>query len=281
MQDIRLLERFRRPIIAEMEPSPMPANVPVGSSRYARVEELPDRGNNRTPLRCHRLDRFVSEPFHEIWVVVMPLDSFQPPRFMFALRQPTCNEGTIYHITQDEDFAWGMLLRFDRNHRGVDTKFSSWRGLGILSHRHIRNFFRTLTDVPLRPNNEWLLTLLYRLEQNNFIGQGKTEDWLRADGHYDYYQTFWHRLREHRQVRFLPGEHLMTSKAGWWFESCQNHVKQTRQLIGQILLLENPQPPRYTGDPEAYWAYDGYEGSVLYYDGQKSDWVCWNEDEIP
>ncbi|KAH8171694.1 hypothetical protein LIA77_08461 [Sarocladium implicatum] len=227
-----------------MEPPPRPATSDVGRLGYVRVEDVPDRGGNRTPI--HGRHQRKPEPYNEIWVIIRPMDASHRPRFLIALRHPASRFATIYQIAQDSDFESGLILRFDRNSELFGSSLSSWRGLGVLQKRHVRNFYRTLLDVPLMSNNEWILTFLYRLEQGNFIRRGQTEDWLRAYEQYDDYQAFWRRLGEQRQVRFLP---------------------------------DGPQIPLFKGDPMAYWSYDANEGSLLYYDSRKPDWADWSENE--
>jgi hypothetical protein len=166
--------------------------------------EQPTR-QTATPVERLRLEDFSFDIFYEIWVITLPLDASSPPHFLIALRRPTQPTMTAFRITQDESFPCGCILRFDHGAEFADSRFSSWRGVGIFKGRHMENFFRTLLDVPLKPNNEWILTFLCRLEKFNFISKGKTLEWLQACGQYERYRLFWELTDASRQRRFLPG----------------------------------------------------------------------------
>lgn len=171
-----------------------------------RSQSPVDRSKIQTPVNRLRVKNIVKDDNYEIWLMVMSVPEPQPPRFVISLRRPNDKGASLYQITRDECFYWGLVLRYDTYVLFSDPRFSSWRGMGLLKARHILNFCRTLMDVPMQPNNEWILNLLYKLEKYSFITKGKTVEWLRACGQYDHYKALWEQMNAVPQRRYLPGK---------------------------------------------------------------------------
>jgi hypothetical protein len=185
----------------------MPEETQEAATTPITIKGPPDRRHTQTPEGRLRVKFYTDdEDFYEIWLITHPLPvPDQPPRFLIALRRPEYPYATIFHISEDGNLPHGYVLRYDHGSQYANPRFATWNGVGIIKRRNMLNFFQTVLGVKPQTNNEWVLTMMCRLERYSFISDGKTEEWLRLCGQFDHYRSFWETLTAQHHRRYLHG----------------------------------------------------------------------------